>query len=211
MRDDSSPIRAGITASIHSRTRRARTGEAPPVPIATTTSPRSTTAGNTKVERSGRSTTFTGTLRARASAATPSSSGTPVADTTETNSEKSACNGSAKDSSSRPVGGLASSTSSATSALEEYQRTLAPDARSSRSLVSAAGPEPTSATVPLARSRKTGKKRIGRSVSQNDFLYKKRNGHSNGIIFHSVDKLGQSIPALWRTKRREFFSADRQR
>src|SRR5215470_9260749 len=184
MRADSSPIRAGSTASIHSRTRRANTGEPPPVPSATTTSPRSTTAGNTKVERSDRSTTVTGTLRARARAATPSSRAPPTADTTATNSETSACNGSVKESSSRPDGGLASSTSSATSALEEYQRTLAPAARSSRSLLSAAGPEPTSATIPLARSRKTGKKRIGRSVNQNDFLYKKRNGHSNRIIFH---------------------------
>src|SRR5215510_12888704 len=209
MSEASSPIRAGSTASIHSRTRRARTGEPPPVPIATTTSPRSTTAGNTKVERSGWSTTFTGTLRARASAATPSSSAPPAADTTATNSEKSARNGSAKDSSSRPDGGLASNTSSATSALEEYQRTLAPAARNSRSLLSATGPEPTSATVPLARSRKTGRKRIGRSVNQNDFLYKKQNGHSNRIILHYLPQLAQSIPTLLRMKRREFFSADR--
>ena len=45
---------------MRSRNRRASTGDAPPVPMATTTSPRSTIAGKMKVERSGRSTTLTG-------------------------------------------------------------------------------------------------------------------------------------------------------
>ncbi len=45
-----SPIRAGSIASMRSRTRRATTGEVPPVPTATTTSPRSTIAGKMKVE-----------------------------------------------------------------------------------------------------------------------------------------------------------------
>ena len=55
-----SPIRAGSTASMRSRTRRATTGEAPPVPTATTTSPRSTMAGKMKVECVRSSITFTG-------------------------------------------------------------------------------------------------------------------------------------------------------
>src|SRR5437868_1228345 len=61
----SSPMRAGNKASISSRRRRARTGEAPPVPIATMTSPRSTIAGKIKLESSGRSTTLTGMRRRR--------------------------------------------------------------------------------------------------------------------------------------------------
>jgi hypothetical protein len=40
----------GSTASITSRTRRATTGDDPPVPTATTTSPRSTMAGKMNVE-----------------------------------------------------------------------------------------------------------------------------------------------------------------
>ena len=55
-----SPIRAGSIASMRSRTRRATTGDAPPVPTATTTSPRSTMAGKMKVECERSSITFTG-------------------------------------------------------------------------------------------------------------------------------------------------------
>jgi hypothetical protein len=44
-------------------------GEAPPVPMAATTSPRSITAGVVKSQRCGRSTTLTGTWAARAAAA----------------------------------------------------------------------------------------------------------------------------------------------
>ena len=53
-------MRAGSTASMRSRTRRATTGDAPPVPTATTTSPRSTMAGKMKVECLRSSITFTG-------------------------------------------------------------------------------------------------------------------------------------------------------
>src|SRR5262249_45456116 len=60
----------------------------------------------------------------------------------------------------------ARSTSSATSALEEYQRALAPARRKRRKFVNAARPEPDTATVPPARTRKTGKNRIGRSTNQ---------------------------------------------
>jgi hypothetical protein len=45
-----SPMRCGSSASIRSRSLRATTGEVPLVPIATTTSPRSTIAGEMKVE-----------------------------------------------------------------------------------------------------------------------------------------------------------------
>ena len=70
-----SPMRAGRIASILSRTRRATTGEAPPVPTATTTSPRSTIAGKMKVECSRSSITLTGrpTAFARTDIATPMS------------------------------------------------------------------------------------------------------------------------------------------
>ena len=70
-----SPIRAGSIASIFSRTRRATTGEVPPVPIATTTSPRSTIAGKMKVECARSSITLTGrpTDLARSDIATPTS------------------------------------------------------------------------------------------------------------------------------------------
>ncbi len=44
-------------------------GEAPPVPIAATTAPRSITAGVVKSQSAGRSTTFTGTCAARAAPA----------------------------------------------------------------------------------------------------------------------------------------------
>ena len=73
MKPASSPMRAGNTASISSRTRRATTGEAPPVPTATTTSPRSTMAGKMKVECSRSSITLTGrpTALARADIAGP--------------------------------------------------------------------------------------------------------------------------------------------
>ena len=60
MKPARSPIRAGSTASMRSRTRRATTGEAPPVPTATTTSPRSTMAGKMKVECARSSITLTG-------------------------------------------------------------------------------------------------------------------------------------------------------
>src|SRR5215813_12585121 len=146
---------------MRSRRRRARTGDAPPVPIATTTSPRSTTAGKMKVDRSGRSTTFTATLAARARAATRSARSPPAATTIAANSENSASSGSANDNSSLPAEALASTTSSATSRLPEYQRTSAPAERRSCSLLSAAAPEPTKATVPESRSRKRGRKRIG--------------------------------------------------
>jgi hypothetical protein len=117
-------------------------------------------AGKMKLDSSGRSTTLTGTLTARASAATASSSGVPVAATTIRNSRKFACSGSDSDSSSRPGDALASSNSSATSMSSEYQRTSAPAARSSRSLLSAAGPAPISATVPAVTSKNRGKKRM---------------------------------------------------
>src|SRR6266545_4252193 len=120
-------------------------------------------------------------LLARARAATSSSSVPPAAATTATNSEKSARSGSANDSSSRPDGALASSTSSATSMLPEYQRTSAPAERSSRNLFTAAGPEPIRATVPDARSRKTGRKRIG------------RNSPVSRRIFHIGTKLAVQI------------------
>ena len=70
-----SPIRAGSIASMRSRTRRATTGEAPPVPTATTTSPRSTIAGKINVECCRSSITLTGrpTALARADIAGPSS------------------------------------------------------------------------------------------------------------------------------------------
>jgi hypothetical protein len=66
-------MRAGSIASIFSRTRRATTGEAPPVPTATTTSPRSTIAGKIKVEWTRSSITLTGkpTDLARTDIATP--------------------------------------------------------------------------------------------------------------------------------------------
>jgi hypothetical protein len=150
---------------MRSRRRRANTGEAPPVPIATTTSPRSTIAGKMKLDSSGRSTTLTGTLPARASAATASSRPVPVAATTRRNSRKFACRGSPSESSSRPGGLEASSISSATSTSSEYQRTSAPAARNRRSLFRAAGPEPISATFPALRSRNSGKKRIGANSS----------------------------------------------
>ena len=47
-------------------------GEAPPVPMAATTSPRSMTAGVVKSQSAGRSTTLTGTLAARAAFAAAS-------------------------------------------------------------------------------------------------------------------------------------------
>ena len=70
-----SPMRAGSTASMRSRTRRATTGDVPPVPTATTTSPRSTIAGKIKVECARSSITLTGspTALARADIATPMS------------------------------------------------------------------------------------------------------------------------------------------
>ena len=68
-------MRAGSTASMRSRTRRATTGDVPPVPTATTTSPRSTIAGKMKVECARSSITLTGspTAFARADIATPMS------------------------------------------------------------------------------------------------------------------------------------------
>ena len=51
------------------RSRVASIGEAPPVPMAATTSPRSITAGVVKSQSAGRSTTFTGTWAARAAPA----------------------------------------------------------------------------------------------------------------------------------------------
>ncbi len=70
-----SPIRAGSNASMRSRTRRATTGEAPPVPTATTTSPRSTMAGKMNVECGRSSITLTGrpTALARTDIAIPMS------------------------------------------------------------------------------------------------------------------------------------------
>ena len=68
-------MRAGSSASIFSRTRRATTGEVPPVPTATTTSPRSTIAGKMKLECSRSSITLTGrpSALARTDIATPTS------------------------------------------------------------------------------------------------------------------------------------------
>ena len=68
-------MRAGSTASMRSRMRRATTGDVPPVPTATTTSPRSTIAGKMKVECARSSITLTGrpTAFARADIATPMS------------------------------------------------------------------------------------------------------------------------------------------
>ena len=68
-------MRAGSSASIRSRRRRATTGDVPLVPIATTTSPRSTIAGEMKVECARSSITLTGrpSARARAEIAGPRS------------------------------------------------------------------------------------------------------------------------------------------
>jgi hypothetical protein len=155
----SSPIRAGSKASISSRRRRAKTGEAPPVPIATTTWPRSTMAGKMKVESSGRSTTLTGMRRRRARAAIWQSIASPAAETRATASLQSACSGSPTLISSRPRPGSVNS-SSTTSALPANQRTCAPAARSRRSLPSAGSPAPTRIKTPAAASKNRGRKRI---------------------------------------------------
>ena len=96
-------MRAGRIASIRSRKRRASTGDAPPVPIATTTSPRSTTAGKMNVDRSGRSTTLTGMLNARALAAMRSSMSRPAAETTASAPARSDAAGSPNAISIRPA------------------------------------------------------------------------------------------------------------
>src|SRR5262249_6066896 len=142
---------------------RASPGEAPPVPIGTTTSPRSTMAGKMNVESPGRSTTLMGIRWRRARAAICASSASPAAETTTTASLKSALSGSPKLISSRPCpdsGNIAS----ATSASRENQRTCAPAARSRRTCPSASSPEPTTMTTPAAVSRNTGRNRIARSV-----------------------------------------------
>ena len=61
-----SPSRVGMSASSRSRSRRASTGEAPPVEMATRTGSRSTRAGTMKRDASPSSTTFTGMPRASA-------------------------------------------------------------------------------------------------------------------------------------------------
>lgn len=158
-------MRAGSNASICSRNRRAKTGAAPPALTATTTLPRSIMAGNTKLDRSGRSTTFTGMLAALARAATISSNTSPAALTTANRPEKSACAGSDVTISTGAFNSPASERFSAVSPhWLVYQRTRAPDAHKSRSLFCAAGPVPTRATVPAAVSRNTGRKRIQRWI-----------------------------------------------
>ena len=153
-------MRAGSNASMRSRSRRASTGAAPPVPIATTTSPRSTMAGKMKVDRSGRSTTLTGIRCRRACAARSSSRAPPMADTTAMRPEKSACRGSARDISTPPECRSAAKSLSMAPAPSANQRTRAPADRNSRNLLCAAGPLPARPTAPWARSRNTGKKRI---------------------------------------------------
>ena len=59
----SRPIAAGRARSISARMRRASAGAAPPVEMAMVTGARSTIAGMMKLDRRGRSTTFTGMLR----------------------------------------------------------------------------------------------------------------------------------------------------
>ena len=67
------PRRAGRSASIRARRRRASTGEVPPLEMPITTGSRSTMAGTTKLDSPGRSTTLTGTPAARAASATRAS------------------------------------------------------------------------------------------------------------------------------------------
>ncbi len=202
-----SPIRAGNSASMRSRSRRASTGDVPPVPIATTTSPRSTMAGKMNVESSGRSTTLTGTCRLLASTAMSSSSASPAADTTATQSAKSAWRGSAKQISSGPDN-AAVSISSATPTSLEYQRTRAPAERSRRSLLSAAGPAPTRPTTPCERSRNTGKKRIGSNSTQwkNDFPYNTEIRLSNRRIFYLLIRERENASTARRPEIRGIWS-----
>lgn len=171
-----SPMRAGSSASIRSRSRRASTGDAPPVPTATTTSPRSMIAGNMNVDKSGRSTTLTGMPAARARAATTASIASPAALTTAMYPENFACIGSDATISTEACEARAFSAASAAAvsarSAPAYQRTRAPAARRSRSLVCASSPEPTRATVPAATSRNTGRKRIRRdSGLMRSFFY----------------------------------------
>ena len=76
----SRPRPSGKRPSIRARTWRARTGAVPALEMPMTTGPRSTMAGMMKLDRSGRSTTLTGTPAARAAAETRrSTASTPVA------------------------------------------------------------------------------------------------------------------------------------
>src|SRR6267154_1026667 len=183
-----SPIRAGNIASMRSRTRRATTGEAPPVPTATTTSPRSTMAGKIKVECTRSSITLTGrpTALARADIAMPISPA--PAQRMAITPARSAVSGSpcacsiwaTCDASSPPVSRLPS---------VAYQRIRAPAASNRRSLARTNSPAPTSRIGPDCRSRNTGKNRIRYSASPNSgvdwnyFLYMSRSSRAKRKLF----------------------------
>ncbi len=165
MKPARSPIPEGSIASMRSRTRRATTGEAPPVPTATTTSPRSTIAGKMKVECTRSSITLMGRPidLARSDIATPISPA--PAQRMAMTPDRSAASGSPFINSIRAAS-EGSNPPSSCWPLVAYQRTRAPADASTRSLARASSPVPTRSTGPALRSRNTGRNRMHRSLPQ---------------------------------------------